>query len=160
MDQAGIDILRSYFARPGAVSQGAAEEVREHRKQAALLWDTLASLLQVRAHYSRIGPPMARLGLSQEALVTHNASVDVQDRGVRQEALMLLVSSLAAVSPPPDTASKRIAFSSHLETAGHTPCSSWRLQYIVEVLRLFCEQNPVEAASVIDRYAPQVPPAT
>lgn len=158
--QAGTDMLQSYFARPGVVCQGAAEEVREHRKQAALLWDTLASLLQVCAHHGSLIRPMARLGSLQKASITHSATGDVQDRGVRQEALMLLVNSLAAVTPAPSTASKRVAFSSHLEAARRSPCSSWRLQYIFEVLRLFCEQNPAEVASVIDHYAPQVSPAS
>lgn len=83
--------------------------------------------------------------------------VVLQERGLHQEALMLLVDSLAAMSTAPSSRAKRTAFSGHLEAlAGRSSCSEWRQSFATELLRLFCEQQPAEATAVLDRYAPEV----
>lgn len=79
----------------------------------------------------------------------------MQDRAVRQEALMLLIDSLATISPQPGSAAKRAAFSSHLHDELQLSTSDKNPNFVDELLRLFCESQPAEVAEFIDRYCPQ-----
>lgn len=80
----------------------------------------------------------------------------MQVRALRQEALMLLVDSLATVAPQAGSAARHTAFSSHLRDTAYLSDSDNSPSFIAELLRMFCETRPAVVAEFIDRYRPGV----
>ena len=78
----------------------------------------------------------------------------MQDRNNRQEALTWAIDSVARLLPPPAEAQRR-TFCTPLADVQLDDASAV-CAYALELLRMFCEDQPAEATAIIMRYRPQV----